>query len=864
MSVGDVTQGRIIRQLEMTGADAAALASHMPAPELLANDFRDYSRAVVRKPWGYEYLIYQNDFCAVWILHIKKGARTSLHCHPHKTSSITVLSGTAQCSTLNGAFVRQAGEVMVAGEGVFHQTASACDDGIFVMEIEIPVNKRDLVRMHDDYGREKMGYETADQMSYSLNNYNYVSLITPDIYYNVRQKLGTGTIELGKCRTTDEFRALLRAPGWNAVNILKGMVVDASGRTLFRVGDVVDSDVGATSEDVVLADELEFLLVRTSDSTVRLSDYIVSCFRRLGAKDVFFVPEASNAHLIDALGREADIRCFPFQTERAAAHAAEGYAKMTGRPGVLCVGTGASCLAALAGVAGAWFDSAPMVVLSAQSRLTTMGVPGDGALRQLASKELDIVDLVRPVTKLASVIREPTTIRVQLEDAFRVCRQGRPGPVWLDVPIDTLGMRVDETSIASRLVQPRDTVPMSRELLDSIMARLRSSRRPVLLAGNGVRTSGAHTEFLEMAKQLGMPVMTSRRGADLIAEESPLFFGRPGTYGQRYANLILQNADLVLGVGSRFALPLIGRNCDAFARAAYKILVDIDPSELTKSTLHVDLPVVADAGDMIRALSQQLPDGLGSGWTEWLDWCRARKEAFPPQRDYGLNDSVGVNPYRVVEYLSEILTETDVVTVDGGAPLDFLMQAFRVKQGQRILSAPGLEEEGFALPAALGVCMAVRSKRVVCLCDRKGLQLSLEELRMMVMEKLPVKILVMHGRGSANISRVQSDYFGGRSVGMHDAGIVGSLQISALGQAYGIRTEIITGKMDFERRLRSALEGPGPVLCDVELPDGLEMLPRIMHTVTPDGRWMSRPLEDMYPFLDRHELKENMLISLLE
>lgn len=856
--------GRIFSKTTPTAADLVALARRKVDPSLCKNDFFDYSKVVVRKPWGYEYLIFQNDAAAVWILHIKSGFQTSLHCHPTKKTAIAVLSGSAVCSTLEGEVTRGPGTIALLGKGVFHRTRSTSSAGTYVMEVETPVNKRDLVRLVDDYGRRGLGYESTEHMSLKLQNYNYASYIDPKAYYNVKKHFGRCSIEFCRFPSDETFRRFARGRDWDAVCVLGGGIDRTGKGSLAETGDVCDRTSLGRPETVTLRDELQAIVIRRSDASVRLADYVVAHLKRSGVRDFFFVPGTSNAHLVDALGRDTDCRSLPLQTEAAAAQAAEAYAKLTGSNGVVIVPSGSASAAALVGVSNAWIDSAPVLVLSGQTRPTDLGAPGRTPQRQLVSKELDIASVARPITKGTSVISAPSRIAAELDRALWLSRAGRPGPVWLDLPIDLQGMSIDEGSLAAwQPPKPSGAQGRLRTQVRRVMHLLERSQRPVLLAGHGIRLSGANDLLPVLARQLGIPVLTSRRGIDLLPDNFPLLFGRPGTYGQRRANFVIQNCDLLLAIGTRLSLPLIGRNYRSFARAATKVVVDADAHELGKATVQCDVAVVSDAGAFLRELGRQL--GTRSvARPAWLARCRQWRRRFDPLRESRPVTRRGVDPYRFVAALSEALDPNAILVVDGGPTLDFVMQTFRVKAGQRVISSPGLEHEGFALPGAIGACMGSAGRQIVCLCSKKGLQLNLPELQTLANFGLPLKTFVFNSQGDPRLRQVQAAYFGSRYVGSVSHGVVGSLDVGRLAKAYKMLSETVRSDSEVATGLAGILRSPGPVLCEVLLPEALEIIPRLTFTVRPDGHWVSKPLEDMFPFLDRRKLQRNMIVAPLE
>lgn len=860
---------RVIKKTQPSEADRDMLAGIDVDMEQQANDFFDYSKVVVRKPWGYEYLLYQNDIVSVWILYIKKGYQTSMHCHPNKKTSIVLLSGKALCSTVEGEVIRAPGEGILLGEGAFHRTRSLSEEETFVMEVETPVNKRDLVRAKDDYGREKLGYEGKEHMSLNLHNYNYISFIDSNIYYNAKQRFGDCSIELKEFTNIEALLDDNGLPQWDTLTILRGKVLNDQDETIFDVGDTFGREDIELHSNLRITNQFEAIIIKKTDTMVRLSDFVVSHLKKRDVKDFFFVPETTNAHLTDAIGRDTEVRSLSLNTEHAATLAAESHAKLTGKPCVAIISSGSSAINALVGVANAWVDSTPLIVIAAQSRSSELEAPGSQPIRQLANKEIDIVNIVQPITKYATVIQDPLTVKEELDRALSLSTTGRYGPVWIDIPIDVLGTNINETELSSfesKQLPDREGPHKLKEKVLQTLALLKDSRRPVFLAGHGIRAARAQSGFVELIKSLSIPVLTSRRGVDLIPEDFPLYFGRPGTYGHRAANFIIQNADLLICVGARLSLPLIGRNYKAFARAAKKVIVDIDAQELEKVTIRPDVAINADAGKFIQEMIRCMPQVSNLRYREWTEQCQLWRSRFPPNRESREIGEQGNNPYYFVEILSNALEENDIVVVDGGPSLDYVMQAFRVKTRQRIISSPGLEHQGFALPGAIGACLSHRQQRIVCLCERKGLQANIVELQTIVNNRLPVKTFAFNSKGSPSVSvqQTQATYFGGRYIGSVSDSVSASLDIAKLGKANRIPTDVVTENSDAQNKIERLLAAEGPTLCEITLPKDHEIIPRIVLTVSQDGKWISRPLEDMYPFLDRKELEENMIIDVLD
>lgn len=852
---------RIARQMVKQVCDLDALAQCHVDPAQIADDHFDYSKVVVKKPWGYEYLIFQNAEVAVWILYLKPGASTSMHCHLGKKTSITILSGKAICCTLEQSTPRLAGEGMLIGAGVFHQTKAASPEGTFLMEIESPVNKRDLVRFKDAYGREGQGYESTDHMTVNLSNYNYISFASPGIYYNVRKRFHDTTIHLVRAESARALSSLVDLIQADLVGVFNGRILDADNHSVCAVGDLLDCQaaVGAAYH---VESGFEAVVISTQDRTTRCSDFIVAHLKARKINAFFFMPDTSSGHLVDAVARETELNFIPQTSDLAAAFAAVAHAKITGQPACCILSSGASGTRALTAVADAWTDSAPVLFISAQSRLSNLGSAESSRSRQLANKELPITAIARPITKFSTAIRESGEIRDALDRAIFASVNDRKGPSWVDIPIDILGMKIDPDALRTQPILAPHTPVIPPEKIERVCELLARAQRPVLLVGHGVRAAGAEADLLHLVTQLGIPVLCSRRGADLIADDHPLHFGRPGTYGQRSSNFIIQNCDLLLSIGTRHSLPLVSRNFRSFARAATKIVVDIDPDELNKHTLTPDVGIACDAGHFICCLLEALRTRSLSAPPAWLARCRQWRLDFPPQNEHPEAAAKGVNPYRALAQLSAQLGPDTVILAEGGSCVDYAMQSFAFKKGQRLITSSGLETHGFALSGAIGASLASRKQRAICFCESTGFLQNIAEASAIAQYQLPVCIFVFCASADARLLQMQTGYFGGRRVeaaSQHDAS---DQALKIFSHLYQTPTYTVCHESELPQVYDRMLASNAPSICAIHLPEDFLISPRLALTVEADGHWTSAPLEDMHPPLSREALRAQMLIEL--
>lgn len=849
----------MIERFEATQRDRGALAATPVDPEDIVDNFFDYSKVVVKKPWGYEYLIFQNQNVAVWILYLGSGEQSSMHCHPNKKTALVVLEGMVECASLERRIPRNAGEGTMIGKAVFHQTTVTSKNGAFVMEIESSTNKRDLVRLSDAYGRSGEAYETVDKHAFQPN-YNYLTLSEPRVSYNVSKRFGNCTLTIKKIKNTTELAELQEGDGSDVCSVLDGRLSDASGAIVLEGGDTLMTRELEHFRDAVFAAPLELLVVKRRDTLMKVSDVVIETLKQLGVREVFFVPGDANVHLVDSLGRDEQLNYTVCQTERVAAMAAEAYAKRTGKFGVLLISSGASGTNALTGVANAWADSVPMLVLSGQA-ITDQ--PQELPVRQHGNKSLPTLALVHPITKEVMRLSDARDVPAALKRACQVAMSGRFGPVWVEVPIDLQGMIVDAREFRVVPEPYQGSRPQShQDHIALVLEALKTAKRPVLLVGNGVRSARAEQELAALLQVLKIPVLTTRKGADLLSEYHPLFFGRPGAYGQRRANFVLQNADLLLSVGARLSIPLTGRNVKSFARAAKKVIVDIDAAELQKGTVRADVAICEDAKKFLSAFTNALEQSTHRSFDQWLEQCTQWAQAFPPQGEGPYTHDQMVNPYLFLASLSDVLPEEATIVVDGGSVLNYTMQTFCFKLQQRLIVSTGIELPGFALPGSIGASVAVGRSPVICVCENRGFQMNIPELQTISDNRLPVKIFVLSSTGPADIRKIQREYFGGRTIGTDTRTPFGSPDVERIAAAYGFATFSIRNGRELTRQIATALAHEGPSLATVALDPDHGLIPRIVLSVNTEGKWGARPLEDMYPFLDREKLRQQMMIDL--
>jgi acetolactate synthase I/II/III large subunit len=600
---------------------------------------------------------------------------------------------------------------------------------------------------------------------------------------------------------------------------------------------------------------------------MKLSDYVVGQLADWGVRHIFLVTGGGAMHLNDSIGGETRLQYVCNHHEQASAMAAEAYARISGQTGVVNVTTGPGGINALNGVFGAWTDSIPMLVVSGQvKRETCMRAQGITGLRQLGDQEADIIAMVENITKCAAMIDDPLSIRYHLERAWHLAQSGRPGPCWLDIPVDVQAARIDPANL--RGYDPAEDEPAQDRIagtetaLDSdcreVLDRIRNAKRPVILAGTGVRAAHALAEFDELFHRLGVPVATAWTH-DLIASDDPFFCGRQGTIGDRAGNFTVQNADVLLILGSRLSIRQTSYNWPSFAPRAFKIQVDIDAAEFRKPTTKPDLAVHCDLKRFLQELLRQCDAShyCPEIHATWLAWCRERVQRYPVVQDRQRQPGPPWNPYYFIEQLSTRLADDDVIVCGNATSCIVPFQTMRLRKQQRLISNSGSASMGYDLPAAIGAAFARPGKRVICLAGDGSIQMNIQELQTVVHHQLPLKIFVLNNSGYLSMRMTQSGFFG-RLTGESASSGVSLPDMVKLACAYGIPSIRIDRQSQLAQ-VDLALASDGPALIDVVLDPDQEFEPRSRARQLPDGRIVSPNLEDMYPFLDEIELMDNVI-----
>ncbi len=600
---------------------------------------------------------------------------------------------------------------------------------------------------------------------------------------------------------------------------------------------------------------------------VKLSNWVAQRLVEFGVKHVFMVTGGGAMHLNHAFGTHPGLECVFNHHEQASAIAAEAYYRVNNRLAVANVTSGPGGTNAITGVHGAFADSIAMLVISGQVKMETTVRSTGLPLRQYGDQELDIEELVRPVTKYVQMVTDPRSIRYHLEKALYLAVTGRPGPCWLDIPLNVQASLIDPEDLPG--FDPAELgAPWTEdfELADTcsrILERIAAAKRPVVYAGNGVHLSGQHAAFLRLIDKLKIPVVTGFSAHDLLWDSHPLNGGRPGTIGDRPGNFVAQNSDCLLILGTRLNIRQISYNWQSFAREAFKIWVDIDPLEMDRPNIKADMPVVADLAVLLPALADAEYAGPTPEHAQWLEWAQERRRRFSVvQPEYWSNRVV--NSYCFMDRLFEHLKSDAVVVAANATACIVSFQASRLKQGQRLWSNSGSAMMGYDLPAAIGACKANDDKEVICLAGDGSIMMNLQELQTIIGNRLPIKIFLLNNSGYVSIFQSQRNFFGGDEVGGGPKSGVTFPDFKRVAEAFGFPFLRISSHGELDDIIQQTLAIEGPVVCEVMLDEAVPFAPKLGAKQHPDGRITSPALEDLSPFLSREELRENMIIDLID
>ncbi len=604
----------------------------------------------------------------------------------------------------------------------------------------------------------------------------------------------------------------------------------------------------------------------------RLADYVADFLVSHGVTDVFSVVGGGAMHLNDALGHNSGLHVTYNHHEQACAIAAEAYARLDNKIAAVCVTTGPGGTNALTGVVGGWLDSIPMFIISGQVRYDTTaryalsytGTP----LRAMGDQEYDIVKSVTPMTKYAVMIEDAKSIRYHLERAWHLATTGRPGPVWIDIPVNYQGCYIETGELEGYDPAEDDAkLPpeVSNEIVEAVIKKISNAKRPVFYAGYGIRLSGAYDIFREVARKLNIPIVTYWNAVDLIEDEDSLYTGRAGNMGDRPGNWTIQNADLILAVGTRISIRQVGYNWKTWAREAEVIMVDIDQAEMKKPTLHVEMPIWADAKDFLTKMNSLMTEKVFHG-DGWLYVCQTWKREYPVvQPEQWDENGSTANVYAFIDYLSSKLPENSLTAVSNGACCVVGNQTYHIQKGSRMANNSAIASMGYGLPAAIGTCIGGGRRNTICLEGDGSIMMNLQELQTVLTNQLPIKIFLINNQGYHSIRITQTNLFHRNFVGIGpESRDLSFPDYGKLAEAFGYVYYSAHSNAEMKETVDKVLDVEGPVFCEIFTDTAQVWEPKSSTKRLEDGSLVSPPLEDLAPFLPREELKRQMFIPMID
>lgn len=588
---------------------------------------------------------------------------------------------------------------------------------------------------------------------------------------------------------------------------------------------------------------------------IKLSDYVFKFLEKKGIRNAFMLPGGGAMHLDDSIGK-SKIEYVCCLHEQAAAIAAEAYAQHTNTPGLVLVTSGPGATNTITGVTAGWIDSTPMIIISGQSKRADL--VGDKRVRQIGSQEVQIVPMVQPITKYAAQVLEPTEIKYHLEKAYYEATTGRPGPVWLDIPLDVQATMLDENILKGFTPVMQEQYHIQNEL-EKIIELLKMAEKPLVLAGNGIKLANATEKLYTLIEMLQLPVETTWKTIDMMGEEDKLYVGHPGIMGDRGANLILQTADLILSVGCRLDTSVTAFNDRNFGKCAKKVIVDIDSNEIARMDMDKEVALACDANFFLDELLREVDRNRQVLWTkeiqetreEWIKNCKQIREKYPVVTNEHKEVQGYVSAYYFIGELCKYLREDDVIVPEssGGAG-EITYQAFRLKKGQKMKNAAGLGSMGFGLPYAIGSCIANDRRRTILINGDGAFQLNIQEMETLHRLGFPIKIFIWSNDGYASIRAMQRSNFEGHYVASEEASGLTMPNISKIAEAYGFKTYKINNNKELDQFLPEIMADDTPLLCELMVLPEETVSPRVKAIVGENGKMMSGPLEKMWPYLD--------------
>ena len=590
---------------------------------------------------------------------------------------------------------------------------------------------------------------------------------------------------------------------------------------------------------------------------MRLADFVIKFLEEKAIDTVFTVSGGGSIYLCDALYKSKKLKYVSCHHEQAVSFAAESYSRVKNKPGAAIITTGPGGTNCTTGVACCWIDSVPTIFISGQVYLNQ--TIGNSGLRQVGVQEFDIVNMVKSSTKYAIIVKDPNEIKYHLEKAYYLSLDGRPGPVWLDIPANIQNAEINPKKLKGFKTETKNK---KNAILDKQIKKVAKliieSDKPVLHLGHGVKIAGGEVYLRKILNKYKIPFALTWNASDLIESDHPSFIGRPGAFAERGTNFIIQNCDLHIAIGTRLPFMVTGYNAHDFARKAKKVMVDIDKIELKKSNIKLNEKICCDAKYFLKTLLKYLPNKINLS-SEWTNYCKNIRKKYPIVLDKFKKQKKTINSYVFIDSLSDLLKKDDVIVTDMGLSFVGTHQAFKVKKGQKLFTNSGHAPMGWGLPAAIGACYASNKKRIICITGEGGLQMNIQEFATVMHHKLPIKTFIYNNGGYLTIKQTQELGFNGRIMGSTSKTGLSFPNYQKIAQSHKMRYVKISNNKNLSSKIKKVLSDNKPVICELMIDPDQEQMPKAINKRMPDGKSVATTYEDMYPFLSSKEIKENML-----
>ena len=590
---------------------------------------------------------------------------------------------------------------------------------------------------------------------------------------------------------------------------------------------------------------------------MRLADFVIKFLEEKAIDTVFTVSGGGSIYLCDALYKSKKLKYVSCHHEQAVSFAAESYSRVKNKPGAAIITTGPGGTNCTTGVACCWIDSVPTIFISGQVYLNQ--TIGNSGLRQVGVQEFDIVNMVKSSTKYAIIVKDPNEIKYHLEKAYYLSLDGRPGPVWLDIPANIQNAEINPKKLKGFKTETKNK---KNAILDKQIKKVAKliieSDKPVLHLGHDVKIAGGEVYLRKILNKYKIPFALTWNASDLIESDHPSFIGRPGAFAERGTNFIIQNCDLHIAIGTRLPFMVTGYNAHDFARKAKKVMVDIDKIELKKSKIKLNEKICCDAKYFLKTLLKYLPNKINPS-SEWTNYCKNIRKKYPIVLDQFKKQKKTINSYVFIDSLSDVLKKEDVIVTDMGLSFVGTHQAFKIKKGQKLFTNSGHAPMGWGLPAAIGACYASNKKRIICITGEGGLQMNIQEFATVMHHKLPIKTFIYNNGGYLTIKQTQQLGFNGRIMGSTSETGLSFPNYQKIAQSHKIRYVKISNNKDLNLKIKKVLSDNKPVICELMIDPDQEQMPKAINKRMPDGKSVATKYEDMYPFLSSKEIKENML-----